>query len=260
MTEFVFGSRYEVGRYGQAIKYKEALLKHVKDPGGWVDFLTGVPYGCIEMMVIVGEVTTKEADWTILIGGDVVAPVPTEFFDSIYKETKTMYSYVWLDSEQGEVFVDGIESEPHPKAPYWWHRINLIKTKKWPYPGEFLGLAIRFMPNLPWAITKSGVQLSSPYLFSGNWMDTVFVTSARIIECIINHDGSQSLLVEWRGNKFIVNTTDFAEYRAGERVTILKDISVTKETQLWKDDDTHIYNPTVWRVVPLMYYDKIFER
>ena len=42
-----------------------------------------------------------------------------------------------------------------------------------------MALGNRMMPNKPW-----GKQKSSPFLYSGNWMDTIYYTSAVITEVI----------------------------------------------------------------------------
>jgi hypothetical protein len=47
--------------------------------------------------------------------------------------------------------------------------------------------------------------------------------------------------------------SDFAEYRVGDRVTILKDIGTTKTSQLWKDEDMETAGET-WQAVPVTFY------
>jgi hypothetical protein len=57
----------------------------------------------------------------------------------------------------------------------------------------------------------------------------------------------------------VAYATDFAEYKKGDRVTILKDVATKKDSELWKDEDMEKFDEEVWRVVPLTYYNKGFS-
>ena len=122
--------------------------------------------------------------------------------------------------------------------------------KKWPVPGEFLSLGVRMMPDVPW-----GHQKSSPFIWSGHFVDTVYYTSAVITEVIApdNNFLYPRYMVQWRKDVIQVNPSDFAEYRVDDRVTILKDVSTTKQSQLWKDDDMKQFGDT-WQIVPITFY------
>jgi hypothetical protein len=51
-----------------------------------------------------------------------------------------------------------------------------------------------------------------------------------------------------------VKPTDFATYKVGDRVTILKKVPNKKDSQLWKDDDTKKFNVDDWVIAPFMFY------
>ena len=76
------------------------------------------------------------------------------------------------------------------------------------------------------------------------------------------HGGFAVWEIEWRGKRDIkVYPTDFAEYRVGDRVTVLKDVATVKESQTWKDENMkpENFDEEVWRIAPLTYYGKGFD-
>lgn len=257
-TQRMMGARYELPIFGEEITYQDAVLEAVEKPLAWVDFLAGFPYGCCEMLTLAGEVTTEKEKWPSYPDGDdaPVPPVPEEMFDEeTYQEKKTAHNLMWIENDRVDAFADGVGGEPEPDVPNWWLRINFAGDEKYPYPGEFLGLGVRIFPNLTW-----GKQNNSPFLYGGHWIDTAHITSgpATIVD---KKDGGFYLCqVNWRKeNNMEVYPSDFAEYQVGDRVTILKDISTTKTSQLWKDEDCFKPNAEIWRIVPLTYYGKGFD-
>lgn len=108
------------------------------------------------------------------------------------------------------------------------------------------------MPDMYW-----GHQKSSPFLYSGNWMDTVYYTGARITEVIDPTDEKlyPTYKVKWRKDEITINPSDFAEYKVDDRVTILKDVSTDKKSQLWKDDDMKSdCDKEKWQIIPITFY------
>ena len=59
--------------------------------------------------------------------------------------------------------------------------------------------------------------------------------------------------VQWRKDEVTATPSDFAEYKVGDRVTILKDVATTKQSQLWKDDDMKEFGEN-WMIVPITFY------
>lgn len=256
--ERLFLARFEMPKYLCPFRYPEAKLETVTDPLGFVDWLSGMHYGCCEMLVVVGEVSSKTKDEFPTQDGEegAVPPVPDELFDERFPEDRVGHNMMWIVPDNFEGIADGILGEPEPKEPHWWYRGNMIGDQEWPYPGEFLGLANRIFPNLPWTLAQAPGR--HPFIFSGAYMDTVYITSAEVYEVIENAVGYQTLKIKWRGQDIIAYPTDFAEYQVGDRVTILKDVSTTKLTETFKDEDLWKYDEEVWRVIPFTYYNKGF--
>lgn len=254
----LMGARYEIPEWGEEWQYRDAQLDQMPDALAWVDFMAGFPYGCCEMLTLAGEVTTKDDKWRSYPdeGESPVPPVPEEFFEEeTYEEKKVAHDLNWLESDRVEAFIDGVHGEKNPESPNWWLRVNFKGDEKYPYPGEFFGLAVRIFPNLTW-----GFQKYSPFLYSGHWIDTSCITSAEAKIVEKTDEGYYICEVDWRKKDGLkVYPSDFAEYQVGERVTIMKDITTQKTSQLWKDEDCFTFDEEVWRIVPLTYYGKGFE-
>ena len=68
----IFLARFEFPKYGQRLKYPEAdLHMTAKKCLAWIDFLSGMHYGCCEMLMVVGEVSTKTEDFPTNPDGEV---------------------------------------------------------------------------------------------------------------------------------------------------------------------------------------------
>jgi len=255
--QYLQGARYEFPKWGGEFKYVGGKLEQVDNPLAFIDFLAGFPYGCCEMLVMVGEVTTKKENWPSYPDENEspVPPVPDGFFEKdTYTEQKTAHDVNWLESDKVETFANGLDGEKEPESPNWWVRVNFEGDETYPYPGEFVGLGVRIFPNLTW-----GKQKYSPFLYGGHWFDTVFLTSAEAMVVEKHGDGYYLCEVNWRKEeKLKVYPVDFAEHKEGDRVTIMKDIKVAKTSQLWNDEDCFKFDEEVWRIVPLTYYGKGF--
>ena len=225
------------------MRYPEADLGMATEKClAWIDFLSGMHYGCCEMLMVVGEVTTKTEDFPSQDGEQgPVPPVPDELFDEKFTEDKTLHNYIWLESDDTEGLMDGVGGEAEPANPHWFFRVNCIGKQKWPYPGEFVGLGNRIFPNLPWSNSPDDPKYH-PFLFSGMFMDTVFITSGHVLEVENTADGFCKVRVKWREKEIWAYPTDFAQYAEGDRVTIMKTITVTKTSELWKDEDLWSFN------------------
>lgn len=216
---------------------------------GFIDFLCGFPIDCVEMLVLIGEhssSTVKGSD----AGDKVHAPVPTGQFFQWPEEDKILLNRTALPAKNTETFPADLEGEPDPAHAHWWLRLHLDGSEKYPIPGEFIGLGVRMMPNLYW-----GKQKSSPFIWSGNWMDTVYYTGGVITEVIAPSDivPFHTYKVKWRKDEVTATPSDFALYKVGDRVTILKDVATIKKSQLWKDDDTDTFGE-LWMIAPITFY------
>lgn len=247
----LFLARFEFPKSGEAFKYSEAVFA----PGeviGFIDFLAGFPVDCIEMLVAIGEFSTKADKVTVLDGtGKAAAPVPEKFFEWPDRDKVLLTLTAIPTKDRAKILAPNLGGEPDLTKPHWWFRVNLVgDTAKFPIPGEFVGLGVKMMPNVSW-----GKQKSSPFVYSGNWVDTVYYASGVITEVIIPTDTVPfpTYKVKWRKDEITVKPSDFAEYRVGDRVTILKDVSTDKKTELWKDDDTKTPKDN-WTIAPITFY------
>jgi hypothetical protein len=251
--------RFELKKYGEALQYNEAVFRKGK-VAGFMDFLSGFPMECTEMMAIVGEISSrpdlKAGELDSVPGGDGVVPsFPLSLFAG-YADDKIVLNFIYLPTDNSQtIMVKGLSGEPEPGL-RWWVRYNFLEDLngsplQFPYPGEFLGLAVRLMPDRFWDKQKS-----NPFLFSGNWMDTIYYTSGIIKEILEPTADTPypTYTVQWRKDTYTpVRPTDFTEYKVGDRVTLLKDVETTKTSQLWKDDDMEKFGK--WVIAPLSFYN-----
>lgn len=252
----LFLARFEFPKGGERFTYPKAVFAD-KKVGGFIDFLAGFPIDCIEMLVAIGEYSTKADKVSVKPGDDrAAAPIPDKFF-KWPDDGKVLLNLTAIATKDlGKIIAPNLDGEPKPANAHWWFRIDLVNMdeKKWPVIGEFFGLGVRMMPDVPW-----GKQKSSPFIYSGNWMDSVYLASAAIKEIIDPTDDVPypTYTVNWHGKDIEnVKPSDFAEYRVDDRVTILKDVSTDKKTQLWKDSDMKEFGDN-WTIIPLTYYGGI---
>ena len=247
----LFLARFEFPKSGEDFKYPQAVFASGQ-VGGWIDFLTGFPMDCVEMLVAIGEYSTKAEKVTVKAGDNkAAAPVPDKFFEWPDDEKVLLNRTALATKNICKILAPNLEGEPKPAKAHWWFRVNLAgDTAKFPVPGEFVGLGVRMMPDVPW-----GKQKSSPFIYSGNWMDTVYYTGAVIKEVIDPTDTVPypTYTVQWRKDVVTATPSDFALYKVGDRVTILKDVTTEKKTQLWKDDDAKTFGDT-WMICPITFY------
>jgi len=257
-------ARYEFPKYGEEFQFPEAVFA-AGDVGGFVDFLAGFPVDCVEMLVLIGEYSTKADDVTVMDGaGKAAAPVPKKFFE--WPDTdRVMFNLTALPTKDvAKILAPNLEGEDKPEKAHWWFRYNLVddieNPAKFPVPGEFVGLGVRMMPDKPW-----GKQKSSPFVWSGNWIQTVYLTSAVIksIQEPTDDTPYSTYTVTWQNQEITgVRPSDFAEYREKDRVSILKDVSTDKVTQLWRDDDMEYFGgqedmdpaDITWQICPISFY------
>jgi hypothetical protein len=266
----LFLGRFEFPKYDEDFQFDEAIFAEDSTTVvGWIDYLAGFPVDDVEMLVAIGEYSSQvkegeDSKVAVKDGEDkAAAPVPEKFFS--WPETDhVLFSLTAIATKNvGKILAPNLEGEDKPAKAHWWFRVNLAEDtdnpKKWPVPGEFLGLGVRMMPDKPW-----GHQKSSPFVWSGNWMDTVYYAGGRITEVIDPTDDKPypTYKVKWRKDEVTATPSDFAEYKVDDRVTILKDVATEKKTQLWKDGDVKFYGGAedmapediVWQIVPITFY------
>jgi hypothetical protein len=259
----LFLARFEIPAYKQDFQYSDAILdKSGEPPLAWFDFLAGFPIKVIETLVMVGEISSrldlKDGKLEAMDGGgDVTPPFPESLFEG-YADNKILVNTIAFNSEFAEWMAKNLEGEPESTGLTWWVRANLpnVEGSKFPYPGEFFGLACRLMVGRYW-----DQQESSPFIFSGNWIDTVYLTGAVIKEITEPTDDVPYPVYKIQWRKFTVDgvhASDFSEFKVGDRVCILKDVTTEKKTQTWKDDDMKTFGTeggdSQWVIVPFSFY------
>jgi len=245
----LFLARYEFPRYEEDFQHPQGVF--LEEALGFVDFLGGFPLECVEMLVLVGEHSSKPDTVAVKEGMGAAPPVPDKFFEWPEAD-RILLNTCYLAASNVKWWAKNLPGEPEPKNLHWWLRVNLGDPKaKFPVPGEFLALGVRLMPDAPW-----GQQKSSPFLYSGNWMDTVYYTGGVVKEVLEPDEATPypRYRVTWRKFEVEARPSDFAEYRAGDRVAILKDVSTEKPSQLWKDEDATAFDKDTWVIAPVSFY------
>jgi hypothetical protein len=270
--EVLFKTRYEIPDYDQEWQFPEAAF--ATTVCGWVDFIGGFPMDCIELLVAIGfetacglePVTTPDE---VQPGDDRhAAPKPQRLFHWNDEERVLINKTAKREKQRAQWLVKhpGVFSSPgrEPlhgeltlKRPHWFLRANLGENVQI-VPGEFMGLGIRLMPDVPW-----GQQKSNPFIYSGAYIDTIYYTSGEIVK--VNEptdlEPYATYDVKWRSTEKFPDGTvtrvvpsDFAEYQEGDRVVcIMKGVAISKKSQLWKDNDTKEFGES-WNVYPVCFY------
>lgn len=274
----IFLARFEFPKYGEYFQFSDAGKE---DSCGFIDFLAGFPMDCIEMLVAIGEFSSKaqegqDSKVSVDEGANKNHPtVPTGGLFKWPEKNKILLNLTALPTKYIAKFLaPNLEGESEPKTPKWWFRVQIRdatdvvegEEMKFPVPGEFLGLGVRIWPGKYW-----GHQKSNPFVYAGNYMDTVYYSGARILEIIEPTDEVlyRTYKVSWHGKgkgdeEIIVKPSDFTEYKVGDRVALIKDVTTEKKTQLWKDDDMKFFGGSedaetgeediVWQIAPISFY------
>jgi hypothetical protein len=252
----LYVARFEIGQAGQDFQFPQASLPDAQKYGkvlAWMLFVEGYPYDVIELKALVGEISSKQDLQQGLVQtetglGDLTPPMPITLFGG-YNQDKIPRNYIDIDSDLASALAPNLGGGPDLQGLHWWYLVNFIDTDinqsgktKFPYPGEFMALAIRLFMDRYWVS-----QETNPFLFGGNFLDTVYFTSGYIKEILPPTDEQpwSSYVVTWRPNpddpsnsgEYILFPTDYSDYQVGDRVTIIKDVTKGKSTQLWNDDD-----------------------
>jgi hypothetical protein len=257
----IFLARYEIVLDGEEFTWGQAV-EDLGEPYGWIDFLGGFPIDCVEMIVGIGEWSSKSDKVYVDAGEDKVFPgVPEDGLFNWPENDRIFLNLTALKVRDiSDILVANL-TDPKPTKPKWWFRVA-IKTKsgneeiKFPIPGEFFGLGVRIFPGKYW-----GHQKSNPFIYSGNWMDTVYCTGGKVVA--VNEPTEDrsyyTYTVKWHKEEIEdVKSSDYNVYEIDDRVTIVKDIETEKTSQTWEDEDAQEGGYGLsghWMIVPVMYYD-----
>ena len=277
----LFLARFEFVKYEESSQFPDAV-----DEGqaAFIDFLAGFPIDCVEMLVFIGELSSKskedeDSKVNVQPGTSVVPPVPHgdgPFFRWPEEDKILLNLTAIVTKNVGKIFAPNLTGELKPSSSKWWFRCQLAGGEvKFPVPGEFGGLGVRMFPGMYW-----GRQKSSPFVYSGNFLDTIWYSSGAITEVIEPETEDEETAgkfpwntykIKWRGEEVLTIPTDFAEYRGpvdedtpGDRICILKDVGTEKTSQLWLDEDMKAETACTpdepkefigpWAVAPICFY------
>lgn len=133
-------------------------------------------------------------------------------------------AYLTPDAVSRDVELFASEIKGYEVKPKLWMRYWIHKDSKMPVPGEFIGILCRPVaapPHVWW------FQESSPFVYAGNWMETLTLTSGVVTEVTAEDDrddeGIGSLYtIKIQGCSVQVEATDFCSYTVGDRVAVVK--------------------------------------
>lgn len=265
----IFLARYEIPIYDKEFLYYSAPLSEVSV--GFIDFLSGISYGSCELTGVMGEISSNPENIIVKTGcGGASPPFPETMFEEV-EEDRTVFNLFWLTKIKNEnvkmtllssgASDNNLAGEPEPSDVHWWTRVDWQDGKdlQFPVPGEFVSLLIVIAPYLPW-----GNQKSSPFIFSGNWIETVFYTNCKIIEALdlTEETPYPTYTVEYPRTMetFTARSTDFACYEVEDRVTILRETDNTKlKSWTWKNMEESEFDEESWMIAPVDFYGKLME-
>jgi hypothetical protein len=265
--EKLFLARYEFPAFDCDFKHKPEG-ENIGKCAGFIDFLGGLPHGSIEIMGIIGELSTNPEDIDVIeaSSGQKAAPIPDKFFDEMFGDSM-VHDIIWLSNDESsalpcQFLAPNISGKKEPKNPHWWHRVFFVKGKdiQFPIPGEFVASAPRMLPNLPW-----GEQLTTPFFFAGNWIETLYYTHCKILE-VIEPDEEypyQRYKVKYRqygldsDSEITATPTDYCDYKVDDRVAIIR--NETSEEETWTWEDLQEFDEDSWLLAPIDFYGKLTE-
>ena len=166
----------------------------------------------------------------VVIGGDIVPP-SIEGHEGCPGVNLIFKAYLIGEDPPAERFIEYLAEDAgekikfHKNLRYW-----IPKDSKWMWPGEFVALICRPMPTHCWFF-----QETSPFIYSGNWAETEFYTSAIVKEVLEPNEGEvikdfepedgevgKRYRVWVKNEELILKSSDFLEYEVDDRVALLK--------------------------------------
>jgi len=245
----IYEARYEFPKYNtEEPQFTHSDAIFTDNTVGFFDFLMGFPSGCVEKIGIFGEVYSKDRINTFE-GGKASSPVPKKFF--IEEEgVMIVYNVFWVGYGNVQAFAKGLNGQPEPQSAHWWFRVNWVEddinVNYAPMPGEFMGIVVYFNPTLPW-----GWQERHPFVYCGNWIETVYYTSTKVVEVI----DETTYLINYHGEEIEAKSSDYAIYNVDDRVTILKGVEHEEDSMTWEDITE--YNIYTWSIIPAIFYYEV---
>ena len=182
-----------------------------------------------------------------MLGGEWRPPMPSVMFEG---PGILLASLMGVPGMNVQLEQKGVGEEPEAKA-LRWTRVILFDSLKWPTPGEFLGMAYRPMPYLPWYY-----QDSSPVLYSANWFEVEYYSSGIVEEVIPEGDPAgignvgKTYKIRVKSEDVKAKSCDFGDYAVGDRVALMKKLDSQKNSMTWKD----LGKFDQWVILPVTFY------
>lgn len=268
VKETLFLARFEAVKFNGSYKHNDAIKDAPEGTILFVDFLIGMPYATVECAAVVGQLSSTPSAVSVVTSDSAgtVPYMPDDIFKG-FEKGRVVYNVLWIDTKNGkdaatgedaqpsDTFIANLEGTPLPERCHWWHRVYIVDKNndlQWPVPGEFLSLCPRLFMTVPW-----GKQNGNPFMFSGNWIETVHYTNVKITEIIDCSYETQypRYRIQYRKHaELIAKPTDFAGYVVGDKVTVIR---VEKNKQSWTWNDLTTFNTHEWVIAPVSFYNDI---
>jgi len=226
-------ARYEVMQTGGSINYASNRPKqNTCDYVGYIAFPVG-PLGVMFNISLTTESSLsrgtsgrmKPVDYEngTVQGGELLPPFEVSRSE-VAGEKLMSKGYLVEDDIRVELFAEDFDGLDNPPL-HQWLRYWITEGNTEIVPGEFVGMLCR-----PWPLHCWWFQETSPFLYSGHWLETEFYTSGIVKEVqVIDEDftpgdgevGNRYKI--WvKNEEIIVKSSDFLEYEVDERVGLLK--------------------------------------
>jgi hypothetical protein len=266
MECYIKEARFEWCGYTSGINHDSQGAPHATLGRGYVGYIA-FPVGHPGVMDTVSLVTETLADLgtdgtgatihsfsenTPEPGGDLIPPFPNAQKQAAGRHLMEN-AYVPEDSPAVEYFADSFGAGDNAAPIHQWLRYYVESDSTGIIPGEFVAISCK-----PWIPHCWWYQETSPFVYSGHWMENEFYTSGVIKEVLENNEYT----VMVKNEDVRVKSTDYYEYAVGDRVGLLKshvDSTPTVGGQssfTWEDlelkNTTEIL--TDWRIIPVDFY------
>ncbi len=226
-------ARYEIMQTGGSAVYgSDGPKQNTQDYVGYIAFPVG-PLGVMWGISLAtdsslsggsgGSVKPVDASNGTVQGGELLPPFDLSRSDVVGEKLMSK-GYFVEDDIKVELFASEFGGVDNPPL-HQWLRYWITEGNTEIIPGEFVGILCR-----PWPLHCWWFQETSPFLYSGHWVETEFYTSGIVKEVqVIDDDFTPNegevgnrYKVWVKNEEIIVKSSDFLEYEVDERVGLLK--------------------------------------
>ncbi len=212
------------------------------------------PLGVMEILSIIRETMDGLVDPDLIITEgskyNMLCPTISEIGNCIGEH---IFELAWKKVGDNVEYPASEFENLDPAFPHYWLRYWVKEDQAWPVPGEFVAMICRPLPYHVW-----WYQETCPFVYAGNWFETLYYTSGIVTEVIEPGAGEvgKSYIVKIKGEELQMKSTDLYEYEIGERVAVLKTIGLPDQVFNWQDleikGDGMI--ATDWEILPVSFY------